>query len=244
MSSAIKKIFKGIKKVFKKITKVVKKIVKSKLFKVVAIGVALYFGGAALGAWGGISSGGAASAAGSGLTTASATSATAGQLMTVPLSQSASTVAISSSGASVGASGGLLAKLGSMTSGEAILASTALNIGASAASGMAQAKDEEKEKKRQESIRQEQIRNSETQLNIRESLAQSGYKAPERKEHDEVSSTPSNQSFSVSTQPGNLLSKVVSRPMDSSRTLDPQTLSKTTVGNVYLDSESGKWTNI
>jgi hypothetical protein len=48
MCGVVKKIGRAVKKTFKKIAKVVKKVVKSKLFKVVAIGAALYFGGAAL----------------------------------------------------------------------------------------------------------------------------------------------------------------------------------------------------
>lgn len=47
----VKSVFKGAKKVFKKVTKVIKKVTSSKIFKVVAIGAALYFGGAALGYW-------------------------------------------------------------------------------------------------------------------------------------------------------------------------------------------------
>lgn len=56
------KFFKGIAKVAKKIgkgiKKVFKKVVKSKIFKIALVAVAVYFGGAALGLWGG--AGGAA----------------------------------------------------------------------------------------------------------------------------------------------------------------------------------------
>lgn len=63
MSKIFKGIAKAVKNIVKGVKKVFKKIVKSKLFKVVLIAVAIYFGGAALGLWGG---GGAAAGAGAG----------------------------------------------------------------------------------------------------------------------------------------------------------------------------------
>jgi hypothetical protein len=53
MSKVFKKVGRGLKKVFKGIKKVFKKIVKSKIFKIALAATAIYFGGVALGAWGG-----------------------------------------------------------------------------------------------------------------------------------------------------------------------------------------------
>lgn len=53
MSKIVKGVGKAVSGVWKGVKKVFKKIVSSKLFKVVLIAVAIYFGGVALGAWGG-----------------------------------------------------------------------------------------------------------------------------------------------------------------------------------------------
>lgn len=55
----VKKTFKRVAKVFKAVVKYGKKFLKSKLGKALMIGVAIYFGGAALGAWGSTGSAGA-----------------------------------------------------------------------------------------------------------------------------------------------------------------------------------------
>ncbi len=86
------KVFKGIGKVVKNIgrgiKKVFKKVIKSKLFKIALVAVAVYFGGAALGLWG---SGGAAAGAGAAAVPGAST-ASAG-LATTAASTAAPTVA-------------------------------------------------------------------------------------------------------------------------------------------------------
>jgi len=76
------KFFKGMAKVAKNIghgiQKVFKKVMKSKVFKIVLIAVAIYFGGAMLGLWGGTGAagaGGVAAATGGGTTAAGTTAA-------------------------------------------------------------------------------------------------------------------------------------------------------------------------
>lgn len=59
VAKIVKKTFKRVAKVFKAVAKYGKKFLKSKLGKALMIGVAIYFGGAALGAWGSTGSAGA-----------------------------------------------------------------------------------------------------------------------------------------------------------------------------------------
>jgi len=124
-------LVKGVKKVFKAVVpikavrNVIKKVVKSKVFKIVAIGALAYFGGAALmsmagggtasagigSAWGGIQGagsaiasgniGGAFSALSNGFTAAGATQAT-----TFATGQAAAQAAITGQTAAIGASSG------------------------------------------------------------------------------------------------------------------------------------------
>ena len=112
MSKALKKIGRGIKKRFKSAVKIVKKVASSKIFKAVAIAVAVYFtAGAAMGAMGttAAASGGAA-ATGAG----AATTATAGA------------TAASTAGATVGAGA---AATGAATTGAAVTGAGAATVG-------------------------------------------------------------------------------------------------------------------
>ena len=74
--SIFSKIGHAVKKIFKGIVKVVKKVFESKLFKIVLIAAAIYFGGVALGAWGTAPT--AAGAAGEAAVAANGTTAIAG----------------------------------------------------------------------------------------------------------------------------------------------------------------------
>lgn len=169
MSGLVKKIAKKVKKVFKKIIKVVKKVLKSKLFKIAVIAVAVYFGGAALLA--GSSLGGAAAAAPiieAGASTAAINAGTA-----VAASSGASVLGATGAAATTATStGGLLS---SLTSGKALLASTALNMGGSFMQAKA-ADNQEKENKA------ELKRNNNTNLNIygrtMTALDESGWRNP------------------------------------------------------------------
>jgi len=78
MSKVVKKIGKGVKKVFKGVKKVFKKVIKSKIFKIALAGVAIYFGGVALGMWGGAGGTGAAASAQAGIHAATGAGAGAG----------------------------------------------------------------------------------------------------------------------------------------------------------------------
>lgn len=79
MSKFFKGVAKVVKNIGKGIKKVFKKVVKSKLFKIALVAVAVYFGGAALGLWGGAGATGAATAA-VGATAPAATTAAATSL--------------------------------------------------------------------------------------------------------------------------------------------------------------------
>lgn len=96
------KFFKGIAKVFKSIgkgiKKVFKKVVKSKIFKVVLIAVAVYFGGVALGLWGGAGAAGTGGLAAAGTGTATTT---AGTGIAAASTAAAPTVAATTTGAGI-----------------------------------------------------------------------------------------------------------------------------------------------
>lgn len=150
MSGVVKKIAKSIKKVFKKVVKVIKKILKSKLFKIVVAAAAIYFTAGTLLAAGGL--GGATAAAAAPISTSvaagagvsSAAGATAAASGASALGASSSLVAGASTAATT-TTGGILS---SLTSGKALLASTALNMGNSYMQGKAaekEQKDAEKE---------------------------------------------------------------------------------------------------
>ncbi len=74
----VKKTFKRVAKVFKAVVKYGKKFLKSKLGKALMIGVAIYFGGAALGAWGSTGSAGALAGSTAGTTLGTTAATTAG----------------------------------------------------------------------------------------------------------------------------------------------------------------------
>lgn len=86
MSKFFKGIAKVVKNIGKGIKKVFKKVVKSKLFKVALVAVAVYFGGAALGLWGGAGATGAATAAVGGTVAPAATTAAATTSLAAPVS--------------------------------------------------------------------------------------------------------------------------------------------------------------
>lgn len=85
MSKFFKGVAKVVKNIGKGIKKVFKKVVKSKLFKVALVAVAVYFGGAALGLWGGAGATGAATAA-VGATAPAATTAAGVSSLAAPVS--------------------------------------------------------------------------------------------------------------------------------------------------------------
>lgn len=118
MSKVVKGVFKGAKKLLKGVGKAIKKIVKSDLFKVAAAGALIYFGGSALGAWGG---GGGAATAGTatGTTTAGAGTATAGTAGTGTAGTAASGAGATTTGAAASAAktGSVLGKLGKVAKG-------------------------------------------------------------------------------------------------------------------------------
>lgn len=111
----VKNIFKGVGKVVKKAWKGVKKFASSKIGKLALVGATIYFGGAALGAWGG---GSGAAAGTAGQLASSTIPATTGTVGGATVSTTLPQAAIAGSGAGVGAgagaasSGGLLSAVG------------------------------------------------------------------------------------------------------------------------------------
>lgn len=148
MSKLIKSIGRGIKKVFKAIKKVVKKVVKSKIFKAIVVAAAIYFTAGAvagsLGAGAGAGASATAASTGAAATSAAATSSQAamlGSMVGYPSATFAATTAATGTSAlaasgnaissliSAGASKAAgLAKWSVATPGNAMIASTGLNI--------------------------------------------------------------------------------------------------------------------
>lgn len=231
MSKVVKKIFKGIKKVFKKITKVVKKIVKSKIFKVVAIGAAVIFGGMALA---GALGGGAA-------TTTGLTSLGGGAFTTVPANIAGMSGGFSAASgvagitASSAASGGImsgLAAAGSWAGANPLLASTALNLGGSVMSGVAQAREADKERKRIEAKEAQIEKNKETRLSLRDSLNKYGNVA--RQAPSEAKQTTLQAAPVAQPQAQSIRQNI--QKFDTGTTL-----SQSTVNNSFYDEDENEW---
>lgn len=135
MSKLIKSIGRGIKKVFKAVKKVVKKVTSSKIFKAVAVAAAIYFtAGAVAGSLGaGAGAGAGAASSGAAATSAAAASSQAAMLGSGLGFPSATW------GATTAATGGAAAAAGGTSalaaSGNAI--SSLLSAGASKAAGLA-----------------------------------------------------------------------------------------------------------
>ena len=142
MSSVLKKIVKHVKKVFKKIVKVVKKVLKSKIFKVIALAVAVYFTAGAAAGWLG-----AAGTAGAG-TAAAGTVAGLTPVVTTTASGLAAAAAPSlSAAAAASTSTGILSTIGAAasslvptTAGGMLLGSAALTTGGNMLSAYSQSK--------------------------------------------------------------------------------------------------------
>lgn len=204
MCKPLKKIAKGIGKVFKKVTKVVKKVVKSDIFKAVAVGAALYFGGAALfssAAKGAAASGGTAAtktaAAASMKAGASAAGYKSAAFKAFTTGQNAASAVSGLTGSQVlGNVAGAVAKAGSTVGSWAqanpLLASTALKMGGQVVSNYAQAEEEE-------DMRRELYKRNTTQLDsLGSDLDQINSRFASNRQSQ--NSTPENIQTSVSQQ--------------------------------------------
>jgi len=132
MSKLIKSIGRGIKKVFKAVKKVVKKVTSSKIFKAVAVAAAIYFtAGAVAGSLGAGAGAGAASSGAASTSAAAASSQAAmlGSMVGMPSATLGATTAATGGAAAAGGTSALAA------SGNAI--SSLLSAGASKAAGLA-----------------------------------------------------------------------------------------------------------
>ncbi len=156
MSKVLKNIVKGVKKVFKKITKVVKKVLKSKIFKAILIAVAVYFtAGAAMGAMGAAGTAGATGTVAGGSVVGGAAANTVGGIMfDIGMGNMATAATLAPTAAATG-----------ISTGQALLATTALNMGGSALSASA-AEKEAKEREKKDKARL--LHNNTTDLNVLE----------------------------------------------------------------------------
>lgn len=165
--SGISKIFKKVKKIFKKIVKVIKKIVKSKIFKAVLIGAALYFGGAALlsGAGSGAGAGTLGAGVGSSVASGMPTIATYGGASVLPtVAANTATTGVMGTLTGLGNTiGAGLTATGKWAAGNQLLASTALNMGGGMLSGAGAEKAAEEKRKREEA---QLLENNSTHLDI------------------------------------------------------------------------------
>lgn len=137
MSKFFKGVAKVVKNIGKGIAKVFKKVVKSKIFKVALVAVAVYFGGAALGLWGGAGATGAATAAvGSTAAPAAAATSLAAPVSTATLAATtAAPVAATSSGlaSTTGIASALTGTAAPIASGVATATEIASSLTAAAA---------------------------------------------------------------------------------------------------------------
>lgn len=235
MSGALKKIVKKVKKVFKKIVKVVKKVMSSKLFKVALVAASIYFGGVALGAWGGI--GGAAGTAAAGaapIVEAGATTAAinAGTTTAGAVAGGVSTAATGAATATQ--SGGLLSTIGSALSKNQLLTSTALKMGGAMMQGKAAQKQEEK-------MNEELERNNSTDLDIynrtNRALTESGWRKPTANSGDPSTATLASTQTSA-MESNSAMSGVNSAVQDS------YVNTQATKAPRFYDNATNKWQQV